>query len=300
MVDAPPRPPDADATERRQRLVGILLMTGAVASFACLDSTAKYLSAHMDTVQIVWARYASAFLLAFAFINPFRYPGLMRTRRLGLQMGRSLLLLLSTIFNFVAVRYLQLDQTTAIMFMTPFLVALLAGPMLGEWVGPRRWAAIIAGFCGVLVVTRPGFGGIHPAALLCVAGSFCYATYSIATRLLSRTDSSQTTLFYSNLVGFVAMSVILPPFFSLPTDPLIILLMVTIGAFGSFGHFLLIVAHRMAPAPILAPFVYSQIVWMTSLGYIVFADVPSYWTLAGTAIVIASGLYLLFHERRRR
>jgi drug/metabolite transporter (DMT)-like permease len=296
----PAKAAEREAHEHRQRLTGILLMVGAVASFACLDSTAKYLTAQMDTVQIVWARYTSAFLLAFIFINPFSRPGLMRTTRPVLQMGRSLLLLLSTIFNFIAVRYLQLDQTTSIMFMTPFLVALLAGPMLGEWVGARRWAAILVGFTGVLVVTRPGFGGIHPAALFCVAGSVCYAIYSITTRMLARTDSSETTLFYSNLVGFVAMSVVLPPFWSTPTDLLIVLLMIAIGAFGSFGHFLLILAHRLAPAAILAPFVYTQLVWMIALGYIVFADVPSYWTLSGAAIVIASGLYLLYRERRPR
>lgn len=296
--DAEAKTAEQEAHERRQRLTGILLMMGAVASFACLDSTAKYLTAHMDTVQIVWARYTSAFVLAFIFINPFSHPGLMRTTRRGLQMGRSLLLLLSTVFNFIAVRYLQLDQTTSIMFMTPFLVALLAGPMLGEWVGARRWAAILVGFSGVLVVTRPGFGGIHPAALFCVAGSVCYAVYSITTRLLARTDSSETTLFYSNLVGFAAMSFILPPFWSTPTDPLVIILMIALGAFGSFGHFLLILAHRLAPAAILAPFVYTQLVWMIALGYIVFADVPAAWTLAGAAIVISSGLYLLYREHR--
>jgi drug/metabolite transporter (DMT)-like permease len=298
MDGDPPKTAEQDTQERRQRLKGILLMSGAVACFALLDSSAKYLTAYMDTVQIVWARYTSAFLLAFLFVNPFSYPGLMRTTRLGLQMGRSLLLLLSTILNFIAVRYLQLDQTTSIMFMTPFLVALLAGPMLGEWISARRWVAILIGFSGVLVVTRPGFGGIHPAALLCVAGSLCYAVYSIMTRLLARTDSSETTLFYSNLVGFAFMSFVLPPFWSTPTDPLVIFLMVAIGAFGSFGHFLLILGHRLAPAPILAPFVYTQLVWMISLGYLVFGNLPNAWTLAGATIVIASGLYLLHSERR--
>jgi drug/metabolite transporter (DMT)-like permease len=118
------------------------------------------------------------------------------------------------------------------------------------------------------------------------------------TRLLARTDSSETTLFYSNLVGFAFMSFVLPPFWSTPTDPLVIFLMVAIGAFGSFGHFLLILGHRLAPAPILAPFVYTQLVWMISLGYLVFGNLPNAWTLAGATIVIASGLYLLHSERR--
>ncbi len=288
---------DTRAHERRQRLKGIFLMIGAVACFAFLDSTAKYLNTHMDTLQVVWARYTSAFLLAFIFVNPFSYPGLMRTTRLGLQMGRSLLLLLSTMLNFFALRYLQLDQTTSIIFMTPFLVAVLAGPMLGEWISARRWIAILVGFCGVLLVTRPGFGGIHPAALLCVVGAVCYAIYSIATRLLARTDSSETTLFYSNLVGFVAMSLVVPPFWTTPVRPLIIFLMIAIGALGGFGHYLLIIAHRLAPAPVLAPFVYTQLVWMIALGYGVFGDLPHAWTLAGAAIVIGSGLYLLWSER---
>jgi drug/metabolite transporter (DMT)-like permease len=298
MEDAPPKTSEQETQERRQRLKGILLMMGAVACFALLDTSAKYLTASMDTVQIVWARYTSAFLLAFLFVNPFSFPGLTRTTRPALQIGRSLLLLMSTVLNFIAVRYLQLDQTTSIMFMTPFLVALLAGPMLGEWISARRWTAILVGFSGVLLVTRPGFGGIHPAALLCVAGSLCYAVYSIMTRMLARTDSSETTLFYSNLVGFVAMSFVLPPFWTAPTSALAITLMVAIGAFGSLGHFLLIVGHRLAPAPVLAPFVYTQMVWMISLGYLVFGNLPNVWTLAGAAIVIASGLYLLYSERR--
>lgn len=289
---------DREAHERRQRISGILLIMGAVATFACLDAGAKYLTAYADTVMIVWARYASAFLIALIFINPISRPGLLRTTRLGLQTARSLVLLLSTVFNFIAVRYLQLDQTVAILFMTPFLVALLAGPMLGEWIDARRWAAIVVGFGGVVLVTRPGFGGIHPAALFSVAAAVCYALYSITTRLLARTDRSDTTLFYSNLVGFVAMSVVLPPFWKTPTDPVVIVLLVAIGALGSFGHFLLIVAHRLAPAPILAPFIYTELVWMIALGYAIFADVPNYWTLAGAAVVIASGLYLLYRERR--
>ena len=129
----------------------------------------------------------------------------MTSSRPWLQIGRSLLLLGSTMLNFLALRYLQLDQTPSILFATPFLVAMLSGPLLGEWVGWRRWSAIIVGFAGVLVVARPGFGGIQWAALLSVAALVCYAFYIISTRMLSRTDSSETTLFYSNLVGAAIM-----------------------------------------------------------------------------------------------
>lgn len=286
------------AHERRQRLTGIALMCGALACFACLDCMAKFLSGSMDTLQVVWARYTGALAVALAISNPFSRPALMKTGRPTLQVGRSVLLLASTLFNFFALRYLQLDQALAIVFSTPFFVAILSGPVLGEWVGPRRWAAICVGFVGVLLVARPGFGGIHPAALISLAAAFFYAAYSISTRMLSRTDSSETTLFYSNLVGAAAMLPIVPFVWTTPRDPLIMLLMVVCGAFGTVGHYLLILAHRLAPPALLAPFIYTQIVWVIALGYLVFADVPSRWTLTGAAVVIASGLYILYREQR--
>ena len=285
------------AHERRQRLTGIALMCGALACFACLDTMAKFLNHYMDTVQVVWARYTGAFLMAVAISNPITRPALMVTKRPLLQVGRSVLLLGSTMFNFFALRYLQLDQAMAIVFSTPFFVAILSGPVLGEWVGWRRWTAICIGFVGVLLVARPGFGGIHPAALISLAAAVCYAAYSIATRMLSRTDSNETTLFYSNLVGAVAMLPAVPFVWTTPSDPIVITVMVVCGAFGTVGHYLLIMAHRLAPPAVLAPFIYTQIVWAILLGFFVFADVPNRWTLAGAAVVVASGLYMLYRER---
>ncbi len=288
---------DEPARERRQRLIGIALMCGAVACFACLDATAKYLNHYMDTLQVVWARYTSAFLLAFILSNPVTRPGLVRTSRPLLQIGRSALLLFSTGLNFLAVRYLQLDQTMAIMFSTPFFVAILSGPMLGERVDWRRWVAIGAGFLGVLLVARPGAGGIHPAALFSLGGAICYAVYAIATRLLARTDSNATTLFYSNLIGACVMLPILPLVWTAPRDPVIIVLMIAMGAWGSLGHYLLIAGHRLAPAAVLSPFIYTQLIWAATLGYVVFGDLPNRFTLAGAVIVVASGLYNLHRER---
>ncbi len=275
------------------------MMCGAVACFACLDSTAKYLSPYMATLQIVWARYTSAFLVALVLVNPVARPQLVVTRRPVLQIVRSVLLLGSTLLNFWVLRYLQLDEALSIMFSAPFLVAILAGPMLGEHLGWRRWAAIGVGFMGVLLVTRPGFGGIHPAALLSLVSALCYALYSISTRLLSRTDSNETTLFYSNLVGAAVMLPIVPFFWTTPDDPLAIALMMVTGVFGTLGHYLLIAGHRLAPASVLSPFIYTQLVWVIILGYAVFGDVPNHWTMAGAATVVASGLYLLHRERRR-
>jgi drug/metabolite transporter (DMT)-like permease len=285
--------------ERRQRLTGIALMCGAVACFACLDSSAKFLSRDMSVVQVVWARYAGAFVLAFVLSNPFNHPGLVESRRPFLQIGRSLALLVSSFLNFLALRYLQLDQALAITFSAPFLVALLAGPVLDEWVGLRRWVAIGVGFLGVLVVTRPGFGSIHPAALLSLAAAFTLAFYNVATRLLARSDSSGTTLFYSNFVGFIATTPLLPLVWTPPGRAVDVLLMIAVGAFGAIGHYLLIVAHRLAPASLLSPFMYTQLLWAGTLGYLMFDDLPSRWTLSGAGIVVGSGLYLLHRERIR-
>jgi drug/metabolite transporter (DMT)-like permease len=285
-------------TLRRQRLTGIALMCGAVATFSCLDTTGKYLLHYMDPLEVVWARYFGAFVLALFFLNPVTKPGMMVTRRPILQIARSALLLFSTGLNFFALRYLQLDEALSILFSTPFIVAVLCGPLLGEWVGWRRWTAIGVGFFGVLLVARPGFGGLHPAALLSLASAVCYALYVIATRILSRSDSSETTLFYSNLVGAVAMLPVVPFVWSTPPNAFVVALMVLIGAFGSAGHFLLILGHRLAPASALAPFIYTQIVWTTTLGFLVFGDVPHHWTIVGGLIVVSSGLYLLNRERK--
>jgi drug/metabolite transporter (DMT)-like permease len=287
------------ARERRQRLTGIALMCGAVACFATLDATAKYLNGHMDTLQVAWARYTSAFLLTLILSNPLSRPGLVRSSRPVLQISRAALLLGSTLLNFLAFRYLQLDEALAIMFSTPFIVAALSGPLLGEWVGWRRWAAIGVGFLGVLVVTRPTSGGIHPAALFSLASASCLALYAIATRVLSRSDSSETTLFFSNVVGALVMLPIVPFVWTTPKSSLLIVLMVVMGIFASLGHYLLIRAHRLAPAHVLAPFMYTQLVWVLVLGFTIFADLPNGWTLAGAGIVVASGLYLLHRERVR-
>jgi drug/metabolite transporter (DMT)-like permease len=285
------------AREARGRVRGIALMCGAVACFSGIDACAKYLNSYLDIVQIVWARYTFAFFFSFAISNPIARPTLMRTKRPWLQFGRSFLLIASTALNIVALRHLQLDQTVSIMFSTPLLVALLAGMLLGEWVSLSRWVAISIGFIGVLVVMRPGVGGIHPAAIFTVAGTILYSIYMIATRVLARTDSTETTVFYSNVVGFVGTTLLLPLVWSTPQSWTVAVIMIAIGAFGALGHYLLIAGHRLAPAPVLAPFIYTQIVWMVALGYIFFGNVPSAWTLAGAAIVICSGLYLLLSER---
>jgi drug/metabolite transporter (DMT)-like permease len=288
---------DPTAQKRAHRLTGIALMCGAIACFALLDATAKFLNLHMSTLEVAWARYTGAFLFPFMLSNPWTRPGLTVTPRPGLQIGRSVLLLGSTLCNFAALRYLQLDEAQALTFSTPFFIAALSGPILGEWVRWRRWTAIAVGFVGVLVVTRPGAGSFHPAALLSIMAAMFYALYAITTRMLARTDSNETTLFYSNIVGAVVLLPVLPFVWTTPTDPLVIALMVGAGAIGSVGHYLLIAAHRLAPAAVLAPFIYTGIVSAIALGFLVFGNLPNRWTLAGAAIVIGSGLYIFHRER---
>jgi drug/metabolite transporter (DMT)-like permease len=288
------------ANDPRARLAGIGLMCLALMCFCLLDTTAKWLNGHISTVEVLWARYAGHFVLSLIFVNPWTTPGLLSTQRPWLQIGRSILLVGSSIFNFSALRYLQLDQTSAIMFTTPLFVALCAGPMLGEWIGPRRWVAVLFGFAGVLLVTRPGAGGIHPAAILSLLGAVCYALYNITTRILASYDKTSTTVFYSALVGLVISTIPMPWFWLTPTEPLVISAMIWAGALGWIGHLFLIMAHRRAPAPILAPFIYTQIIWMIIAGYVVFGDVPNHWTLAGVAVVVGAGLYLLYRERRMK
>ena len=188
-MDAGPRPELKAQMDRARPARRHRADCGAVACFAGLDGCAKWLNRSIDPLMTTWARYMASVLVVSALINPWTVPGLFRTRRPWLQAGRSALVLVSTILNFIALQYLQLTETVSIMFATPFIVALLAGPMLGERAGPRRLAAIGVGFLGVLIITRPGLGGMHPAAFLCVIAAVCYALYGISTRVLAAHDS---------------------------------------------------------------------------------------------------------------
>ncbi|WP_201862388.1 DMT family transporter [Microvirga soli] len=287
-------------SQHQNRMIGIGLMCAALFCFSCLDATAKWVNQSVDPMVTVWARYMSAALLTFMVINPRTQPGALRTRRLPLQLLRSFLLLASTFCNFLALKYLQLVETQSIIFATPLLVALLAAPLLGERIGWQRLTAIGVGFIGILVITRPGLGTMHPAALLSLAGSVAYAFYNIVTRMLASSDSIATTTLYSSVAGIVLLTPVLPWIWSTPSSPLVWFLLATTGFYGGFGHWLLVLAHARAPAAILAPFIYSQIIWMLALGYIVFGDWPDSWTFVGAGIVIASGLYLLSRERAKR
>lgn len=288
---------DLAAIENRMAAIG--LMCTAIIFFSMLDASAKYLVmvAGLPVFQCIWLRFVSHACFSLVAFGPRTFFTSLHSSRPGLQVLRGMLLFATTGFNFAALRYLQLDQVATIYFLTPFIVAILAGPFLGEWIGWRRLLAIMVGFSGVLLVTRPGFGGIHWAVSYSFASTLSYACYIILTRYLARHDPSMVTQIYSPLAGVVMLAPLGLWVWEWPHDLGTWALLFSTGVSGGFGHYLLILAHRHAPAPILAPFTYLNIVTQTTLGFLVFAQLPSLWTLAGGGVIIGSGLYLLYRER---
>jgi len=279
------------------RALAIVMMALALVCFTALDSSAKYLSRELPSIEVIWARYLGAALVAMAATRVFARPRLLRSRRPGLQSLRSLLLLGSTIGNFLALRSLQLAETSTITFLAPIFVALLSGPLLGEWPGRARLAAIGVGFLGVVVATRPGAGAFHPVVIVAVVGALCNAGYSLATRGLAGYDSGQTTLLWTQAAGVLVATPLLPWFWTAPTHPLGWALLAGMGVLGAVGHGLLIKAHQLAPAAMLAPFTYTQLLWMIVSGWFVFGDWPPAATFVGAGLVVGCGLFLLFYER---
>ena len=200
--------------------------------------------------------------------------------------------------NFWALQYLQLAETGAIQFSVPIIIALIAAPMLGERMDRARWAAIAVGFIGVLIIVRPGTQGFHPALLLSIINAVLYALFNLMTRQLAAHDAPETTQFYSSVGATLAITPFALAFWQAPPGALQWTILVLIGVSGGLGHYLLALAHRYAPASVLAPFLYQQIIWMVLLGYLVFGDVPDTAVVIGAAIVISSGGYLLYRERR--
>jgi drug/metabolite transporter (DMT)-like permease len=290
---------DKTTEPRTDRLKAIGLIVLAVSFFSCLDATGKYLVGvvQLPVTQVVWMRFVGQFLVIIVALGAVSVPSLLATHKLGHQIARSVLLLGATLFNFVALRHLRLDQTVTIQFLAPLLVTLLAGPILGEWVGWRRLVAILVGFGGILVVVRPGFADIHPAVLFSLASMLSYALFILSTRYLAAHDRAANTLFYSLLAGtlFVAPLAILD--WVWPANTSTWLLLLSLGFWGGAGHYVFILAHRWAPASSIAPFIYTQLLSSTVFGFALFGDVPDRWTLAGSAIIIASSIYLLYRER---
>ena len=314
MADTSPRLPDAPAgatpgLPARAELAGIGLMLAAAAAFAGLDTTGKWLNQDGNPVGTAAVRYVLSFVLVALFIRPWGAAGVPRSRNLGLQVLRAGFLIVATLCSMYAYRALPMTQAAAISFVAPLIVAAIAGPLLGEWIGWRGALAVVAGFAGVLVITRPGAGftgagvsgaGTQGASLLALGTAGANALYIVATRFLAGRDSTRTTLFYTALVGAAVAAPALPFVWRPPVTSLGWAVTVAMGVLASVGHWLMILAHRRAPASLLAPFGYAQLLWAGVLGGLVFGEVPDRWTLVGGAVVIGAGLYLLSLQRRGR
>jgi drug/metabolite transporter (DMT)-like permease len=307
VVTAPPVVIPAERSHERversgDRLKAIALMIAAVTVFSCLDATAKYLTtvAKLPFAEMVWVRFLGQFVVILMMLGLVSLPRLVRSAKPWHQLFRSCLLLASTAFNFLALRHLRLDQTLSIQFLAPLMVALLAGPFLGEWVGWRRLVAIVVGFCGILIIVRPGYETVSIGmiyAFLCMLG---YTGFSLITRYVANRDPPDVTLFYSLLVGTICVAPFAIADWVWPADRLTLVLMLSLGVWGAIGHYLFIVAYQLAPASTIAPFIYLQLLSMTGMGYFVFGDLPDLWTLAGASVVIASGIYLVHRENVTR
>jgi drug/metabolite transporter (DMT)-like permease len=286
-----------DSDKPGRTVSGIVLMIAAVATFAMLDATAKYTVKSLSTAMVVCFRYAIA--SAYVSLLVWRMGGarLLVTSHRRLHALRGLLLLGATVFNFLALNYIQLAQTSAISFSNPLFVCVLSPWLLGERVGLRRWMAVIVGFIGVLIITRPGTAAFHWAMAASVLSALCGALYQIATRHVGLRDQALTSLFYVTVTG--ALGAVPLAVIGWQTPELWQWGLLGLAAiFGTLGHFMLTEAHRRAPASLLAPFVYTQIIPMIAIGFVVFGDAPDSWTLAGALVVIASGLYVLYREGR--
>jgi drug/metabolite transporter (DMT)-like permease len=282
---------------RRLRLIAVGLMCAAAVFFSGIDSSAKWLSVHLPASEIIWARYVGAAVFSLFAARPLSRPRVLLSRAPGVQIMRSVLLLCSTVCSFFALSRLQLAETSTISFLSPLFVALLAGPWLGERIGVARAAAIAVGFLGVLIAVRPGTAAFQPVVLVSITGVFCNALYVLATRALAGRDLSETTLAWTPLAGVIALTPVLPWTWQTPDSALVWGVMGVMGLCGGLGHWLLILAHHRAPASVLAPFGYTQLIWMIVLGALVFGDWPPVAMLVGAGIVIASNLFLVWRER---
>ncbi len=264
-----------------------------------LDATAKYLIRDHPLALVVWARYVGQMLVVTPFVRHRAGPAFWRTRNLRMQLLRSVFLMLATVSFFSGLRYLPLAEASAMFHLAPVFIVILSQPLLGEKPTRARWVAVFLGFSGVLVLLRPGGDLLHPAAMLLLAAAVCNGLYQLTTRLLPG-DSAYTTLFYSALVGAIAFTVALPWVDTGGAlgwrDGAMLLAM---GLLAGTAHWLLIRAFLLAPAAMLSPFAYAQMIWAVLFGWLVFGHLPDGWSAVGMAIIVGSGVMLALLERRR-
>ncbi len=278
---------------------GIAMVLASQLVLVVLDVSAKWLSVEgIPTSEIVFVRYGMHMVLLLLLFLPVTGRNLFKTNNLKLEILRGACLLGTTGLNFLAMRYLPLTVTSAVMFTSPLIVCALSGPLLGDSVGWRRWLAIGVGLVGILIIVRPGSEAFQPAALLSLGCALFLALFSILTRKLAGVDAAMTQQFYA---GATPIILLLPFAFTdwvWPSQPISWVAFFIMGAAGLGGHFLNSVAHRFATPAMLAPFSYLSLLYLSMASWLVFNQPPDKWFALGAAIIIASGLYIWLRERQ--
>jgi len=293
------KPAARSAPDRADRpFRGIALILASTVFLGTSDVTAKYLSATLPSIEIAWIRF-----LTFALIMvPAMLPGsplyALPSDRRGLQLVRGAALLASSLLFISGLRYLPVAEASATAFVSPLFVTALAIFFLGESVGLRRWLATATGLVGVLIILRPGTSAFHPAAFFPLVSALAWACTLIMTRMLSGRARAITTMTYSSIVGVCILSALVPLVWVTPSwhD---ILFGIFIGIASTAGQWIVVLAFRYADASVLAPYSYTQLLWVSILGFIVFGEVPDVWTVTGALFIVASGLYTAHRERLR-
>lgn len=269
-------------------LRGMLLISIAVILFSVMDTISKYLTRYYPVTNVLWMRYLFHTLLIVAVVVPRHGLALVRTERLGIQVLRGLLLAGASLLFVTAIKYMPLAEATAIQFLSPLLVTLLAVLFLKETVELSRWLAILAGFSGVLIIIRPGSGIFTWASLLPLGTATLFASYQVLTRHFAGRESPYTLIFYPGIIGMLLLALTLPFAWVPPQSLSHVALLAIAGMIGGLSHLILIRAYELAPASRLAPFSYTQLIWVTLAGYIF----PDGLSLAGIAILTTSGVYI--------
>jgi len=274
---------------------GIVLMIGGFGSFAVADTVAKVLSATYHPVQVVMTRQLGLMIGAAVLIALYG-PRLLRSVMPGLQIARGMVAVVSAICFVVAISYVPLADAVAVSFVAPFMVTILGAVVLKEPVGPRRWLAVIAGFAGALIIVRPGLGVFHPAIFLVLLAALAFAFRQVISRYIGSRDRTETTMAYTALTSVAILAIPLPFFWLAPQNATDLILMIILAVLAGLGEFLFIRALEIAHAVVLAPMHYSLIIFSTFWGFVVFGDFPDVWTWVGSAVIIASGLFMLYRE----
>jgi drug/metabolite transporter (DMT)-like permease len=288
--------PSGPGAPPQRILLGILFMCVTALFFPLMSGFGKLLGAEYSTLQISWARAFGHILFLLAAFLPRYGIGVLRTRRPGLQLSRSALLFTSNLSHFFAITFIPLAKASAISLTAPLIVALLAWPMLGERTTPARVAALLVGFVGVLIVIRPGMAVFHWASLFVLVSATCYALYQILTRRIAGTDPPETSALLSSVVGAFGMLLVMPFVWKTPETWAHAAMFAGMGVLGACGHYCVARAFGYAPANILSPFQYVQLLGSVAIGWLMFGDWPDAATWVGAAIIVGAGLWIGWNQ----